>query len=134
MLGNFNKKPLKLSSIGHIMRTPFYYGVFVHKGEIHQGIHQPMISKKMFDDIQEILLDVGRPKNGYRKQKGFIFLQFARCASCGGMITAERHIKKSGLQFYYYRCTHKNKKKRCENCTYVRQDEFSGRSDETQSF
>jgi hypothetical protein len=106
------------------MRNPFYYGVFVHKGEIHQGIHPPMISKKMFDDIQRLLLDVGRPQNGYRKQKGFIFLRFARCASCGGMITAERHIKKSGLKFYYYRCTHKNKKKRCENCTYVRQEKF----------
>jgi site-specific DNA recombinase len=102
-------KPLPLSSIGNFLRNPFYYGVFLHKGEMHQGIHAPMISKKTFDEIQAALATVGKPR---KKQgdKGFLFLNFATCASCGHCITGERHTKKSGRRYHYYRCTHKNKR------------------------
>ena len=124
LVGERNGKPLRLSTIGDILRNPFYYGVFVHKGEVHQGVHLPMISKKMFDQVQEILLDIGKPRNGFRKQKGFLFLDFARCGTCGHAITAERHIKRSGLKFHYYHCTHKNKKFRCDERTYTRQEKF----------
>jgi hypothetical protein len=57
---------LSLSSIGNFLRNPFYYGVFLHKGEMHQGIHAPMISKKTFDEIQVALDRVGKP----RKKRG----------------------------------------------------------------
>src|ERR1022692_889538 len=122
--GQRNGKPLTLSTMGDILRNPFYYGVFVHKGEVHQGVHIPMITKKMFDQVQQILLDIGKPQNGHRKQKGFLFLKFATCASCGHAITGERHIKRSGLKFYYYRCTHKNKKHSCDDRSYTRQETF----------
>ena len=124
LVGQRSQKPLKFSTIGDLLRNPFYYGAFVHKGEVHQGIHQPMISKKMFDEIQMILLDIGKPENGSRKQKGFLFLDFATCSSCGYAITGERHIKRSGLKFHYYRCTHKNKNHPCDDRTYTRQETF----------
>ncbi len=124
IVGQRSKKPLKFSTICDLLRNPFYYGAFVHKGEVHQGVHLPMISKKMFDEIQQILLDIGKPQNGYRKQKGFLFLDFATCASCGYAITAERHIKRSGLKFHYYRCTHKNKHHPCDDRSYTRQETF----------
>lgn len=124
LVGQRNSKPLSFSTIGDLLRNPFYYGAFVHKGEVHQGVHQPMISKKMFDEIQQILFDIGKPRNGFRKQKGFLFLNFARCASCGYAITGERQIKRSGLKFHYYRCTHKNKKHACDDRAYTRQERF----------
>lgn len=34
-------------------------------------------------------------------------------------------MKKSGLRFYYYRCTHKNRKRGCESTTFVRQEKFA---------
>jgi site-specific DNA recombinase len=124
LVGERSGKPLAFSTITDLLRNPFYYGAFAHKGEIHQGIHQPMVSKETWDEIQRIVLDVGKPQNGYRKQKGFLFLDFASCGSCGHAITAERHIKRSGLQFHYYRCTHKNKKHRCDDRSYTRQEAF----------
>ncbi|OYV31335.1 MAG: hypothetical protein B7Z81_13770, partial [Acidocella sp. 20-61-6] len=36
-----------------ILRNPFYYGNFLYKGELYQGSHKPMISKKLFDKIQQ---------------------------------------------------------------------------------
>jgi site-specific DNA recombinase len=124
LLDTRNKGPLALSSIVHILERPFYYGVFEHKGELHPGTHVPMISKKTFDEIQIALLSNGKPRNGVRRQKGFLFLDFAKCASCGFSITGERHIKKSGRQYYYYRCTHKNKEKPCDERGGIRQEDF----------
>ena|ERR1043166_4465998 len=124
LVGERSGKAMRLGPIGNLLRNPFYCGLFVHKGEIHQGIHPPMISKEIFDQIQYALLDNGKPQNGYRKQKGFLFLDFATCASCGYAITAERHIKKSGRQYYYYRCTHKNKNHPCDDRNYTRQADF----------
>jgi site-specific DNA recombinase len=124
LLGHRSKQPLTLSSIEHILRKPFYYGVFNHKGELHQGVHVPMISKKTFDDIQDALRTNGKPRHGFRNQKGFLFLNFAKCGSCGYSITGERKIKKSGLKFFYYRCTHKNRKQPCDDRDYTRQERF----------
>jgi site-specific DNA recombinase len=124
IVGERTGKPLSLSTIGHLLRNPFFYGVFNHKGELHQGVHVPLITKKTFDEIQLVLLDTGKPQNGYRKQKGFLFLNFATCGSCGYAITAERHIKRSGLKFHYYRCTDKSKTQQCDDRSYTRQEKF----------
>ncbi len=124
LIGKYGKKPLRINSITHLFRNPFYYGVFLCKGEMHQGIHVPMISKQTFDDIQKALILVGKPRKD-KRDKGFRFLRFATCGSCGHCITAERHIKPSGRCFHYYRCTHKNKKQHCEGRSYIREERFA---------
>jgi site-specific DNA recombinase len=124
IIGDRSKKPLVLSAIGYLLRNPFYYGVFVHKGELHQGAHVPMISKKTFDDIQKALVTVGKPRH-HREETKFLFLNFATCDLCGYSITGERHIKKSGLRFHYYRCTHKGREQRCTARSFVRQEKFA---------
>jgi site-specific DNA recombinase len=121
--GSRSGKPPALSSLDRLLHNPFYYGVFVHKGEMHQGAHVPMISKKVFDDVQTALLAVGKPRQN-RCDKGFLFRNFATCASCGYSICAETHVKKSGLRFDYYRCSHRSKKQRCENRAFIRKEKF----------
>jgi hypothetical protein len=60
-----------------------------------------------------------------RGDKGFLFLDFAACGFCGHSITGERHIKKSGLRFHYYRCSHQYKLKHYENRGLIRQEKFA---------
>jgi site-specific DNA recombinase len=124
LVGDRSKKPLVHSAISRVLTNPFYYGVFVHKGELHQGSHVPMISKKTFDDIQKALVTVGKPRH-HREETKFLFLNFATCGLCGYSITGERHIKKSGLRFHYYRCSHKSKTQKCEARSFVRQEKFT---------
>ena len=124
LVGYRTQKPPVLSTIGNMLQNPFYYGVFAHKGELHQGLHVPMISKDMFDDVQKALVAVGKPRHN-RKEKKFLFPHFATCGSCGYAITAERHTKKSGLLFRYYRCTGKSKAVQCENRSFVREEKFA---------
>jgi len=124
IVGNLSKKPLPLSSIGNFLRNPFYYGVFLHKGEMHQGIHAPMISKQTFDEIQVALTMVGKPRKK-RGEKGFLFLNFATCATCGHCITGERHTKKSGRRYGYYRCSHKNKLPHSSDRNLIPEEKFA---------
>ncbi|HWD20821.1 MAG TPA: recombinase family protein [Verrucomicrobiae bacterium] len=126
VVGVQSKKALPLSSIGNMFRNPFYYGVFLHKGEMHQGIHAPMITKETFDRIQAALVALGKPRlRNRRGPKGFLFLNFARCGSCGYCITAEKHVKKSGRRYHYYRCTHKNKRQHCDDRAFLREEKFA---------
>jgi len=123
-------RPLYLSPIAHMLTNPFYYGQFLFKGELHQGIHKPMISKLHFDRIQKALISNGKPrKNGQRKE--FLFLGFARCGECGYTVTAERHTKKSGRSYVYYRCTKKSKSQKCKQSRFLREDRLAAQLTET---
>ena len=121
LVGSRSGRPLALASVEHILKNPFYYGYFSYRGEVHQGSHKPMISKKLFDKIQIALVQNGKPRKK-RGAKNFQYLGFATCGICGYAITAERHIKKSGLKFVYYRCTHKSKTIACTENRFLREE------------
>ncbi len=117
-------KPLHLSSVFNILTNPFYYGHFRYRGEVHEGTHKPMISKKLFDKIQEALVQNGKPRKK-RGDKNFQFLGFATCGECGYAITAERKIKRSGKVYHYYHCTYKSKIQKCSQTRFLREEELS---------
>ena len=115
-----NGEPCNLSTVQGLLKNPFYYGMFVYRGELMQGSHKPMISKKLFDKIQKAIVDNGKPRKKLIKDE-LIFKNFAICGECGYKITGERHFKKSGLVFEYYRCTRKSKVKKCTN-SFLREE------------
>ena len=107
LISRRSKNILPLSRIQRMLQNPFYYGLFQFKNEIYEGIHEPIISKQLFEEVQRVMAARGKP----RKEKphyGFGFLGIFKCGECGRSITAEQHIKKSGLVFRHYRCTKKN--------------------------
>jgi len=116
-------KPLALSTVQGVLTNPFYYGLMRYNGELYQGKHKSMISKKLFDKIQQVLKENGKPRK--KQNKEFLFLNFAKCGDCGYMMTAEQHIKKSGLRFVYYRCTKKSKNKQCNQRHFLREEKFA---------
>ncbi len=99
-LGN----PLKKAILHHMFTNPFYYGAIRHNGEIYQGVHEPIISKTLFDTVQYVLSGKTRPK----KQKHFFPVRgYMLCHSCGCLLTA---TTKKGHSYYY--CT--NGKGNCQ--------------------
>lgn len=101
-------KTLVLARIDHMLRNPFYYGVFNHKGELYQGSHEPIISKKLFDKVQRIVESRGKPRKA-KEIEAFAFRGIFTCGECGRAITAEKKIKPSSRTYIYYRCTKKNR-------------------------
>jgi len=95
-----NGKQLSISNTQRLLNNPFYYGAFIFKGELYQGIHKPAISKKLFDKVQMIMKEKARPQK--RNQKTYAFRGLLNCAECGCSITSETQKGHN-----YYRCTKK---------------------------
>ncbi len=123
-LTGLHGRKLQISTIQRILTNPFYYGIFMYRGELHQGTHKPMISKKIYDRNQELLHGRSKPRKG-KGLRNIPFRNFAVCGECGYSITIERHIKKSGLKFVYYRCTQKSKTQDCSQHSFLRQEELA---------
>jgi molecular chaperone GrpE (heat shock protein) len=105
-------RTLAVCNYQHILKNPIYYGIIRYKGEIYEGKHEPIITKKLFDKCQGVMLRRGKPKKSVRY---FVLRDLMmRCGECGRMITAETQ-----KGFVYYRCT-----KRLTNCKqkYVREE------------
>ncbi|MDX9971035.1 MAG: recombinase family protein [Candidatus Gracilibacteria bacterium] len=107
LVSRYEKKPLAVSKIQKMLKNPFYYGVFIHKGEMYQGSHEPIISKQLFDKVQEAMKQRGKPRKA-KEMLAFAFRGTFTCGECGRSITAEKKTKKSGRTYTYYRCAKKN--------------------------
>jgi site-specific DNA recombinase len=119
-------KRIHITRITFILQNPFYTGLFRYAGEIHEGKYEPIIAKKLFDRVQEVLKQRGRPRHKTAIEPQ-VFCGLLRCGTCGMMITGEYRIKKqkngNEHHYIYYHCTKKNKLVKCpEPC--IRQEEL----------
>lgn len=102
-------KPLGRETIYAMLKNPFYYGEMVIRGEKMPHASEPLISKSLYDKVQEVRSG-GKIHTKMREYAGipFVFRGLVKCAECGGTITSEQHFKKSGRKYTYLRCTHSN--------------------------
>lgn len=107
-------KPLALGNIYQTLRSHFYYGTFEYprgSGLWYQGKHQPIITKELFDQVQENISEHVMKDYG----KDYAFTKLMTCALCGSGITASEKFKnqKNGSvhkYIYYGCCRHKDMK------------------------
>jgi len=53
---SYRNKPLSASCVQRMLKNHFYYGVFRFNNEVYQGSHEPIISKKLFDSVQQVII------------------------------------------------------------------------------
>ena len=99
-----------------ILSNPFYYGHFRYSGEIYEGKFEPIVSKKLFDRVQEVMKERGRPRHKMKNEPQ-VFCGLLSCGTCGMMITGEYKVKTqiSGKQHFYtyYHCSKKRRDMKC---------------------
>ena len=97
-LRSSNGRPLGYGSLANLLHNPFYVGLIrIYKtGEIFEGKHEPLISRRTFDRVQAIL--AGRLYPRVEKHE-FLFRRLIRCQACSRSLTGERQ---KGI--VYYRC------------------------------
>ena len=115
------KKHLSLGNIYKILDNTFYYGKFEYpkeSGQWYQGRHEPIITKELFDLVQEQLKG---NELKTRQEKEFAFTKLMYCGLCGSGISADekyKKLKKGKFNTHvYYGCT-KAKDKNCK-CGYL---------------
>ncbi len=109
-------KSVGTNLVENLFSNPLYFGHFRYAGEIYEGVHEPLISKRLFDDVRAVFAERFRysTKKPNRIPKAFTGLM--HCADCGFSITAE--VQKGHT---YYRCTKRNKAQLCSQ-PYVREE------------
>ncbi len=119
-------KNLALGNIYRTLQNPFYYGVFEYprnSGNWYNGKHEPLISKELFDKVQEQL----KRDNIVRQSHEFAFTKLMVCGLCESGISAEEKFKqlKNGTvaKYIYYGCG-RSKDRHCKN-SYLREEELT---------
>jgi site-specific DNA recombinase len=112
---------LSISDYQWTFQNPFFYGVMEFNGELYEGKHQPIISKRLFDRVQEVMAQKSKPKTP--QLKPYLYRGLFRCGECGCFITTETQKGHN-----YLRCT-----KRVSACTqkYVREEAIALQVDHT---
>ena len=113
-----NDKPYPKKRIEDILKSPVYIGKVVHKGEIYEGKHEPIISEELFYRVQLLLKGADS-----KSPKGMIYTysNFIKCAKCGYSMVAvtKKGAHNSGTYIYYhcsnYTKAHKKEKNINEN-------------------
>ncbi len=82
----------------HFMNNPFYIGLIYVKRrkETFNGVHEPLISKSLYDRVQELLHGKSHSKTIKHE---FLFRRRLRCGDCKNNLVGETHDG-----WVYYRC------------------------------
>lgn len=93
---------LCLTGLSTLLNNPFYAGLIRIKktGELFTGNHEPLVSKALFDRVQQILR--GKTVNRLALHD-FAFRRMVRCSGCGYSLIGE--LQKGHV---YYRCQTRN--------------------------
>lgn len=91
--------PMSIASIEWMLKNPFYYGIIHIKknNQTYQGNHKPLITKTLFDRVQETMR---RPiKVATANRRSYVLQRKMRCTACTRGLYAETQ---KGI--IYYRC------------------------------
>ena len=101
-------KSVTLSMVYMMLNNPFYYGSFeypIKSGNWYQGKHQPLISKELYNQVQQQLITCPKSKWG---AKEITFKGLFKCGNCRGNMVGEDRLRKRKIgparQHIYYHC------------------------------
>lgn len=104
--------PLSRSNIHRLLQDDYYVGIVTYKGVKREGRHEPLIDRRTFDRVQEILrahaLSGDRTRKHTHYLKGSVF-----CDHCGARLTYG-HYRGNGGTYEYFRCLKRQRGERCE--------------------
>ena len=107
-------KSVPTSTVHKILRNRLYMGEFEWNGRLYQGSHQPLVTRDLWERVQNVL--DGRNASKHRRVKhDFAFSGLIACGHCGCSVVGE--IKKQ--KYIYYHCT--GYKGKCDE-PYVREE------------
>ena len=96
------------NTVYDILTNPFYYGEMCVNGNFMPHIYPPLISKVLFDRVQDIFTEKGNHNRANVEndtKHSYAFRKLIHCKECGGWITPATAIKKNGAKYKHLRCS-----------------------------
>lgn len=108
------------TSVRNIIKNPVYTAKIKHKGELYEGLHEPIISESLFTQTQNLIEKRTSTTDPFRKQ--YILSGLIYCGICGARMygrTGGRLKDGSPMRYYacYSRTGHRKHMVKDEKCT-----------------
>jgi DNA invertase Pin-like site-specific DNA recombinase len=101
--GNGKVTGAGLISRGHLYKmlsNPIYLGRLTHKGEVHEGLHDPIIDQEMWDRVQLLLAEHAQRTAGARQNSDALLA--GKLFDDRGNRMSPTHAAKKGRRWRYY--------------------------------
>ena len=112
-----NDCEISLNTFTAILNNPFYIGI-IHiqaTGETFHGLHTPLITKQLFDRVQQVLRGFRPTASGHKND--LLFRRMISCNHCGRHLVGERQKER----YVYYRCHNRGCETVCINESAIEQ-------------
>jgi site-specific DNA recombinase len=96
------------NTLTNVLQNPIYTGTMIYNGETYEGIHEPIISQRQFDNVQSI---IKRRKGQRQDNRASLLGNILVCGRCGAKLHAHRY----NVGYDYYWC---DNKRQCHNRSY----------------
>lgn len=114
--GNWHYKNVK-----YILTNIIYIGMIKSKSDTFNGLHEPIISREQFDNVQAIIKRRAKDSENYKRRTGksaSLLGSLCFCERCGHKYS-RKVLVNQGKRYYYYECrSRKNKITDCDNKAY----------------
>lgn len=85
----------------YLLSNPVYAGLIRHKGEVHEGMHKPIIPRDEWQHVQETLIEKARTNRGHKNQSVENILK-GRIFDAEGTLYTPMRAHKKEKQYRYY--------------------------------
>lgn len=100
-------------SLRNMLKNNLYVGIIEKNGEKYKGIHKPIVSQELFDQVQKIFEEraTNKPSNRIAFKNNSYLAGLLRCKHCGAWYCKDMGmVKLDGTKSKFYSCYSRNKK------------------------
>jgi DNA invertase Pin-like site-specific DNA recombinase len=95
-------KPFSCGALYYLLQNRLYLGEIVHRGVTHEGEHEPIVSKQLFDSVQVALAENRKKRREAPKRKGECWLAGLAQDSDAKVMTTSFSYGRGGRLYRYY--------------------------------
>lgn len=101
------------NSLHRLLRNEKYIGVYTYADVRIEGGVPAILSKELFEEVQERIKKVAKAPAANRTDVDFVLTGKLFCGHCGSSMVGESGTGKSGKKFYYYTCAKRKRERGC---------------------
>ena len=108
-------------AVQHILMNRYYIGIVGYMGVEYDGVHQPLVSPELFQQVQDVL-DARRVSSERSHRHSHYLTGTVRCGRCGARLVYNIINNGKGQQYDYFTCLTRLNERTC-SLPYLAADE-----------